>query len=597
MFVRLIVLTILFTGYAVAQEAATKPAETSSLKVSKVKSVVNPCDLNRQRMKKVGGTIAAGVLAFAACRLGQDLADKDDKKKVSDKNKKAAVCAVAGGIVGYNLAADSARRQCELYEIAQKNQLQATFEEVVVGQETAAAVEAPPVEEKPKKEKKKKKGDKDDKDEDKDAPVVAIATFGGLEHFASGSANLTPQAKEYFTAIAGQYSAEGQLASLRAELKTEKKEDKLTPESEAELRKQWAEIKVVLVGHTDDTGTDALNASLSEARARSVAEVFRNAGIGADKLYFQGAGSSLPIGDNRTDDGRARNRRVEVVELPPGADVAGYLALRKPNPALFRPRPQPAVTAIVASAPAPKPTPAPQPKPAKPAAADDWTEPAAPAPKPTVKSAPAPVKVTGLPPLNIDFGGSLAPAGNDQVVAAMGPLKQSTGWGFVNAASAPGDETIYNVPCTRDDPQANVGLPAKQLATGAAQAIKTQEYLPGFNDSAWMGSVNGHRIGLNHVAILREGNTAVRNPDVLVYKDFDRTGDQKVDLTATSQVKLYEGEQGLLYRVFVQKSRLRCIDVVVPPKGSLAATAGNLYYDDGKKMLAAPYLPSRVRAQ
>jgi len=36
---------------------------------------------------------------------------------------------------------------------------------------------------------------------------------------------------------------------------------------------------------------------------------------------------------------------------------------------------------------------------------------------------------------------------------------------------------------------------------------------------------------------------------------------------------------------------------VVPPKGSLAATAGNLNYDDGKKMLAAPYLPSRVRAQ
>src|SRR6185437_11995112 len=137
-----------------------------------------------------------------------------------------------------------------------------------------------------------------------------------------------------------QYTFESQKASLSRSLAGEQQQQASDPQTLQSLRRDWDRIPVVLVGHTDDTGSDAMNATLSQQRARTVAEVFRAAGVSPDRIYYQGAGSSLPVGDNRTEEGRARNRRVEVMELPPGSDVAQYLALREPNPDLFRPLPQ-----------------------------------------------------------------------------------------------------------------------------------------------------------------------------------------------------------------------------------------------------------------
>lgn len=68
-------------------------------------------------------------------------------------------------------------------------------------------------------------------------------------------------------------------------------------------------------GHTDNTGGAAHNRTLSEARARSVVAALTAAGIAGDRLEARGFGPDRPVADNASEEGRARNRRVELVKL------------------------------------------------------------------------------------------------------------------------------------------------------------------------------------------------------------------------------------------------------------------------------------------
>lgn len=74
-------------------------------------------------------------------------------------------------------------------------------------------------------------------------------------------------------------------------------------------------LRLSVEGHTDGTGTFARNQVLSEARARAVVTAMTQRGIPADRLGSKGFGQSRPIADNTTEEGRARNRRVELVKL------------------------------------------------------------------------------------------------------------------------------------------------------------------------------------------------------------------------------------------------------------------------------------------
>jgi outer membrane protein OmpA-like peptidoglycan-associated protein len=67
-------------------------------------------------------------------------------------------------------------------------------------------------------------------------------------------------------------------------------------------------------GHTDDVGGDAYNQTLSEARARSVIAWLTQHGVGAARMTTKGYGKTMPIADNKTDEGRMKNRRVEIAD-------------------------------------------------------------------------------------------------------------------------------------------------------------------------------------------------------------------------------------------------------------------------------------------
>lgn len=72
-------------------------------------------------------------------------------------------------------------------------------------------------------------------------------------------------------------------------------------------------LDVIISGHTDNVGTEHHNVTLSLRRAESVAQYIMNNGVALEKVYFEGLGSSLPIADNDTDQGRSKNRRVEIL--------------------------------------------------------------------------------------------------------------------------------------------------------------------------------------------------------------------------------------------------------------------------------------------
>lgn len=97
------------------------------------------------------------------------------------------------------------------------------------------------------------------------------------------------------------------LATLRAE-------SAAALDQAATLLRQQPALRLSVVGHTDNTGDAGANQQLSAARAEAVRQALVERGIAADRLSAQGVGSMAPVASNDTPDGRARNRRVELVQ-------------------------------------------------------------------------------------------------------------------------------------------------------------------------------------------------------------------------------------------------------------------------------------------
>jgi outer membrane protein OmpA-like peptidoglycan-associated protein len=73
-------------------------------------------------------------------------------------------------------------------------------------------------------------------------------------------------------------------------------------------------LKVSIEGHTDNVGTPASNQTLSTGRANAVVAALINKGIEKSRLTAKGWGQTKPVADNKTEDGKAKNRRVEIVK-------------------------------------------------------------------------------------------------------------------------------------------------------------------------------------------------------------------------------------------------------------------------------------------
>ena len=92
----------------------------------------------------------------------------------------------------------------------------------------------------------------------------------------------------------------------------------LKPAGKAKLDDLVGKVKginlevIIAVGHTDSVGSDAYNQKLSVKRAESVKAYLVSKGIEKNRIYTEGKGEKQPVADNKTKEGRAKNRRVEI---------------------------------------------------------------------------------------------------------------------------------------------------------------------------------------------------------------------------------------------------------------------------------------------
>lgn len=142
------------------------------------------------------------------------------------------------------------------------------------------------------------------------APVLAPAPAPRVAEVAQptpvATAPLAPLAKRTEKITLG---ADASFDTGKADLK---------PEGQAKLDQLAAKLKevrydaITVIGHTDNVGTDAANQKLSLKRANAVKTYLASHGVDAAKIKTAGRGKTVPVADNKTVKGRARNRRVEV---------------------------------------------------------------------------------------------------------------------------------------------------------------------------------------------------------------------------------------------------------------------------------------------
>lgn len=81
---------------------------------------------------------------------------------------------------------------------------------------------------------------------------------------------------------------------------------------------RYPNTRIEVIGHTDNTGSAAYNQDLSDRRAGAVAAILRGAGVSGARIVAYGRGESMPVASNLTPEGKAQNRRVEILIIPTG---------------------------------------------------------------------------------------------------------------------------------------------------------------------------------------------------------------------------------------------------------------------------------------
>ena len=112
-------------------------------------------------------------------------------------------------------------------------------------------------------------------------PMTKIESLSG-PHFAFNQATLTPEGQEKVRSV-------------------------------AETLNRYPDRGIEVSGYTDSTGSEARNQRLSERRAEAVKQILVESGVSASRITTTGYGASNPVASNATAEGRAQNRRVEIV--------------------------------------------------------------------------------------------------------------------------------------------------------------------------------------------------------------------------------------------------------------------------------------------
>ena len=482
---------------------ATDP-HTGAQTIAGIKVSDDPCAKTATVVGGVLGAVAGGVVT-------------SQFTKSTDARVLGTVAgAGVGAAIGYNID----KRRCALFAIAKDHNAEVAVTSVIVPKgdlppaATVAAADATPASATPFSA-----------GSDNATAGLSVTLRDTGKQFASGSATLTPEAESLFREMADQYSYPKQQAKLGA---SSSDDDKASVEVLKTKR-------ILLVGHTDDTGSTTENANLSERRAAAVARVFQGQGVPAANLYYQGAGETLPIADNHTEAGRGANRRVEIVDVTDDAAFHKFLDSRRQTLAYYR--------------------------------ASD----APPADSPGAVKGKKPTKATGF----VDFGG--VPA---TTLASAPDFAPGTASGDGKRAPRPIVPT-----CSADRPRAANGV--KSLAT--QKELPMSDYVPGLYNTSWSDNVNGNLVGLTNVDVPRDGGAVSGKPTLLIWKNYNpKKKMPPADFQASPDVNIYRGSHAILYRVFVG-GPMKCMDVWFPYTDTGESRNSNLFYDRQQSLYVSSF--------
>jgi len=510
----------------------------------------DPCSSNSRNIGILGGA----VLGIA---LSKAFGDGKSESMVAG----AGLGALFGGLVG----ADMDRRRCELTKVAKAHNLDIVMTDITLASGTpvqsAQSVDAPATSLTRKPE----------------SVGMSFTIFDHGIQFVSGSATPSAEAVRAFSDVAEKYSF----------IATEKDANAVQA-----AKDRTKKMRLLFVGHTDDTGSSETNADLSEERARAIAKIFSQHGFDASQIFYQGAGEVFPIDDNRTDAGRARNRRVEIVDLSNDESFAAFLATRRPNVAHYRPTTQVSgstsiktpTTSVgkVANAPLVKADAL-----AKAPNVGDAAEvpPLKPTTTPTMSKSMSAASANSLD--NLDFGGK--PVNGQYKKIDIGMTARSSTFSFISTANAADDSPVGS--CALDRPR--ISRSVKSLSSG--QGIKTSAYLPGAAGASWSGKANGHLVGLTGVSVLRDGGQPASRPTFYVWKNYVDGSKASAVFKTTGDVNAYQGDKALLYRVFLAEGPVRCLDMVIPNGSPNSAPSSNMVYERSGTAYQADYSPTIAR--
>lgn len=307
--------------------------------------------------------------------------------------------------------------------------------------------------------------------------------------FDTGSAKLSPKMQTFFADIAKAYKSDG-------------------------VR------KVLIVGHADSRGDSAMNQRLSEQRAKAVAKIFMNEGYPASGIYYQGAGESEPVADNSTEDGRAKNRRVELVDASSSHD----LALVKRFSIDESKREMEKVKAVAEN-------------------------------RETIHEEPVRSLYGSDSIIPFDgelYTGQMLMSSGHKAVAAE--QKGGTFGSVLSALGKMGSPVVtahaadeHSIPAFMDDQMVMVG-DIKRLDNQADEIFTPQDYMPGYyNQPVYTYLRDDAFLSLQPVAILKEEALSNHRPKMIVYKRFDAK-DDKADANLQGVSQLYISGDQLLYR-------------------------------------------------
>ncbi|MBN3766198.1 OmpA family protein [Burkholderia sp. Ac-20365] len=511
-----------------------QPEVSASVK-TQFNSIFNnedPCSNNDRNIGIAVGAVAGGVVGYLAHGAKGAVAG-------------AVIGAGGGFLIGHALDA----RRCELYRIAQANGLK--LASAPITQSKAGGANST----------------------DKPATVgLDVQLENKSDEFVAGTAELTQQARKYLAQIANQYSPKTLMAAL-------------PPDATPDQRAQASARKVLIVGHTDENdsslGADA--ATLSQQRAKAVAKVFVDQGVPVQNIFYQGAGDTLPIAPNATDQGREENQRVQIVDVPTEADLQQFLSTRTADPANYRfantstasvqetssgQRKNTVNTTSSDHAATSKPAVKPRSKPTTVAKAGNAGSIKAEAGAPVASQSRSTISTSDAASgSGYNFGGT--PTAGSGLPVRLGSTPAKSSFSLISNANAGAPMTLNS--CLGDRP--HVASAVRNLGTD--QVLNVRDYLPGFYGAPWAAGLGGNLVALLDVRVPSDAGSPVPQPELKIYKDYAGNVNQKPSYSARVPVNVYRGSDATLYRVFVG-GPMQCMDLVVPV--SKPRATGNVYY-------------------